>query len=172
MTPKSFSVRIFLQDGHADGVKIIAKSKWAGRALVIPRTSLATELRRTELNAPGLYVLVGPSPGSSLPTIQIGSADPVCTDLQQCHVQETFWDWTLVFTAKDDSLEKTQVDYFKARLLQLAIDAKKSNLKKPCTSRLSEIPKAALAETDAFLDHILSLCPVLGLSVFEMPETD
>ena len=56
---KSFSVRIYLQDGHADGVKIISKSKWSGRGLVIPRTALAQEKDREELQAPVMNRLQG-----------------------------------------------------------------------------------------------------------------
>lgn len=53
MSRKSFSVRIFLQDGCADGVKIISRSQWSGRGLVIPRSALAAELGRAEHQDPG-----------------------------------------------------------------------------------------------------------------------
>ncbi len=167
MVPKSFSVRIFLQDGHADGVKIIAKSKWPGRALVIPRSSLPKEIDRKELNAPGLYILVGSSKEGKLPTIHIGSADPVYCALEQYDAQKDFWSWVVVFASKDDSLNPSQMQYFETRLTRLIQEAKSANLDNLNNPQLPELSATELADTELFLGHILSLCPLLGLTVFE-----
>ena len=75
MTRKSFSVRIFLQDGCADGVKIVSRSKWSGRGLVIPRSALAAELDRAELKDPGVYLLSAPAAAADRPSLCIGAAD-------------------------------------------------------------------------------------------------
>ena len=42
---KPFSIRIFLPDGTADGVRIIEKSNWTGVGLVVPR-SLVPEAKK------------------------------------------------------------------------------------------------------------------------------
>lgn len=60
MTP--FSLRIFFADGDPDGLSIVERPNWVGRALVFPRTvwaqsSVAT---RPELEQTGLYLLLGP----------------------------------------------------------------------------------------------------------------
>ncbi|MBE0501460.1 MAG: hypothetical protein IBX47_08460 [Desulfuromonadales bacterium] len=49
MSPKSFAIRIFL----ADGVKMIAKSEWGGRCMVMPRNLFVRESEREELAAAG-----------------------------------------------------------------------------------------------------------------------
>jgi hypothetical protein len=171
MTPKAFSVRIFLQDGHVDGVKIIAKSKWPGRALVIPRSSLPEEIDRKELNVPGVYILVGLSPEGGLPTIHIGAADRVCHDLR-CHdIQKDFWNWVVIFASKGDSLNLAHMQYFESRLKQLAQEAKRANLDNLNDAKLPELATTVLADTEPFLDHILSICPLLGLPVFEKLKT-
>lgn len=171
MTPKSFSVRIFLQDGHAGGVKIIAKSKWSGRGLVIPRSSFPEENNRDELNAPGVYVLVGPANKDDLPTIYIGAADPVCAALQEHDCQTDFWSWTFVFASKDGSLTHTHFQYLEARLMHLARDAKRANLDNWNNPELPKLSADELTSVESFLEHILSVCPVLGLSVFEKSVT-
>ena len=172
MAPKSFSVRIFLQDGHVDGVKIIAKSKWPGRALVIPRPSLPEEIDRKELNVPGVYILVGPSAEGDLPTIHIGAADYVCNDLRRHDIQKDFWSWVVVFASKDDSLNQTHIQYFESRLTRLAQEAKRANLDNLNDPQFPELATTELADIESFLDHILSICPLLGLSVFEKLKTD
>lgn len=169
MTRKPFSVRIFLQDGHVDGVKIIAKSKWPGRALVIPRASLPEEKSRVELDAPGVFVLVGPGAADQLPTIYVGSGDPVCHALQQGDVEKPFWDWAVVFAAKGDSLSPTQIRYFAARLVKLGLETGRARLDNRAQPELPDLTGEALADTESFLQHILSICPLLGLYAFEEP---
>lgn len=169
MTPKSFSVRFFLQDGHADGVKIISKSKWSGRGLVIPRSSLPAEKTRKELNAPGVYILVGPSAEGDLPTIYIGKADPICRDLEQHDFQKNFWTWAVVFTSKDNSLNQAHIQHLEARLVQLAQDAKRANFDNLNSPQSPALAEAELAYAETFLAHMLSICPLLGLTAFENP---
>ena len=172
MAPKSFSVRIFLQDGHADGVKLIAKSKWPGRGLVIPRASLPEELSRTELNVPGVFILVGPSTEGDLPTIYIGSANPVCSDLQQHDSRKDFWDRVFIFASKNSSLSQTHIQYFEARLTQLAQAAQRANLVSQSNPQTPELTEAESAEAESFLEHILSVCPLFGLYAFEKLSTN
>ena len=172
MTPKSFSVRIFCQDGHADGVKIIAKSKWPGRGLVIPRPSLAEEINRVELNAPGVYILVGPSAEGDLPTIYVGAGDPVCHYLGQHDSQKDFWSWVVVFASKHDSLNQSHIQYLQSRLMHLALEAKRANFDKLDSFELPELSATELADTELFLDHILTICPLLGLYAFEKTAID
>lgn len=167
MTPKSFSIRIYCQDGHADGVKIIAKSKWPGRALVIPRTSLQTEINRAELNAPAVYVLVGPSTGGDLPTIYIGAADPVCGDLEQHNARKDSWAWCIVFASKDNSMNLAHFQYLLSCLLILAQQAQRANIESFDDLNLPEFSEKELLDLELFLDHILTICPLFGLYAFE-----
>ena len=53
------SIRIFLADGSPDGIRVIEKSNWTGRAVVASRTQLPEALERDELTRPGVYVLAG-----------------------------------------------------------------------------------------------------------------
>lgn len=172
MAAKSFSVRIFLQDGHVDGVKLIAKSKWPGRGLVIPRTSLPEEISRIELNAPGVYILVGPSAEGDLPIIYIGSANPVCSDLQRHNSQKVFWNRVLVFASKNGSLEQAHFQYLEARLIRLAQGTQRSNLVNQNNPKLPELAETELAEAESFLEHLLSVCPLFGLFAFEQVNTN
>ena len=47
MTP--FSLRIFVADGDPDGLRIVEKSNWIGKALVFPRALLPQVKARAEL---------------------------------------------------------------------------------------------------------------------------
>jgi hypothetical protein len=41
MNTASFSLRIFVADGDPDGLRIVDKSNWIGKALVLPRALLS-----------------------------------------------------------------------------------------------------------------------------------
>ncbi len=60
MTP--FSLRIFVADGDPDGLRIVDKSNWIGKALVFPRALLPQVKARPELAQTGVYLLLGPRP--------------------------------------------------------------------------------------------------------------
>ncbi len=163
---KSFSVRIYLQDGHAEGVKIVARSKWSGRALVIPRAALATEIDRVELKAPGVYILIGAADHQGRQTVHIGAADPVAGDLAQ-HADKSFWSWLNVCAAKDQALTHDHIRYIAARLIQLAGQNDRVTLDNHDRPEIPLLDASETAYAEAFLAHMLSVYPVLGLKVFE-----
>ena len=110
MSAKPFAVRIFLQDGTIDGVKIVAKSKWVGRGIVIPRPLLAEELERPELNVPGVYILIGPEE-EGRQTLAIGSAELLSERLRQEAAESDFWSWAIVSNAKKKELGLSTIQY-------------------------------------------------------------
>jgi hypothetical protein len=167
MSSESFSVRIYLQDGHVDGVKVVARSKWSGRALVIPRSSLPEEIDRDELNAPGVYVLIGPADQQGRETIHIGASDPISADLTRHAADKSFWSWTIVCSSKHDSLTQAHIEYIKARLIILAQETGKATLDNQEPPELPPLSDLEADYAETFLGHMLSIYPVLGLRAFE-----
>jgi len=167
MTGKSFSVRIFLQDGHANGVRIVSRSKWSGRGLVIPRVCLAEQLGRAELSAPGVYLLTETGVGADRPTLCIGAADPVCDGLARYATDDQTWSMAVVFTCKENNLNLVQCQSLAARLLQLARSADKAEIISANRSEQPQLSTAESAAAEIFLEHMLGLYPLFGVSVFE-----
>ena len=167
MTRKSFSVRIFLQDGCADGVKIVSRSKWSGRGLVIPRSALAVELDRAELKDPGVYLLSAPAAAADRPSLCIGAADPVCDGLARCCADEQGWTTAIIFTCKEDRLSYAQCRFIVERLLQLARSAGITPTRCVDGDEPVQLDKSASAAAENFLDYMLSLYPLFGVTVFD-----
>ena len=167
MPSESFSVRIYLQDGHVDGVKVVARSKWSGRALVIPRNSLPEEIDRDELNAPGVYVLIGPADQQGRETIHIGASDPISADLTRHAADKSFWSWTIVCSSKHDSLTQAHIEYINALLIKLAKETGKATLDNQETLEFPPLSDSEADYAETFLGHMLSIYPVLGLRAFE-----
>ena len=164
---KSFSVRIYLQDGHADGVKVVSKSKWAGRCLVIPRSSLSHEKDRQELKAAGVFLLFSHCAARENQTLFIHAADPVGAQLGEVLNQADSWSDAMTFTCKEDSLSLAQYRYIAKRLFALANNSTKAQLSDTDTPRYKSLPEHDIDAAEIFLAHILSLCPLLGLVAFE-----
>ena len=59
MTP--FSLRIFVADGDPDGLRIVDRTNWSGKAVVFPRAAWAqpSVATRPELHQTGVYLLLG-----------------------------------------------------------------------------------------------------------------
>lgn len=68
------SIRIFLAEGVPEGLRIVEKFNWTGRALVAGRAQLGQALAREELNQPGVYVLTGPAEEGA-PRLYVGEAE-------------------------------------------------------------------------------------------------
>jgi hypothetical protein len=64
-SPRPSSIRVFLVDGRADGLRLVEKSNWTGLAMV-RRPDYPRVRRREEWSRPGVYLPVGPSDGVSL----------------------------------------------------------------------------------------------------------
>jgi len=168
---RGFSVNVFLPAGDPEGIKVVEKSNWTGRGLVIPRPMFAESRARPELDRTGVYLLVGPSETSSLPALYVGEGDPVKPRLDQHARNKDFWTHAVVFTSKDSNLNKAHVQRLESRLVELASAAKRSALENGNMPAPPSLSEAEEAFAEGFLDDILLCLPILGYALFESAET-
>ncbi len=165
--PRPTSIRIFLADGVPEGLRIVEKSNWTGRAVVASRSQLDRALAREELSQPGIYVLTGLSEDGA-PRVYIGEADLLRDRLRQHVAGKEFWTHLVTFTSTSEGLNKAHVRYLEARLVRLARDAKQwelENTTQPASPPLSEADKA---DAEWFLAEMLLIFPLLGIDAFEV----
>jgi hypothetical protein len=165
-----YSIRMFLPDGDPDGLRLIEKSNWTGLGVVFSRSGYKDALKREEFQRTGVYVLVGTSEESSLPTIYLGEGDPVRPRLDSHYAKKDFWNWGVFFVTSNQSLNKAHVKYLESRLIQLAKDAKQCNLDNSNDSSKPTLSEADVADMESFIQDMLKVFPLIGLSVFEKPE--
>ncbi|EGB16355.1 hypothetical protein DND132_3152 [Pseudodesulfovibrio mercurii] len=165
-----YSIRMFLPDGDPDGLRLIEKSNWTGLGVVFSRSGYKDALKREEFQRTGVYVLVGTSEESSLPTIYIGEGDPVRPRLDSHYVKKDFWTWGVHFVTSNQSLNKAHVKYLESRLIKLAKDAKQCNLDNSNDSSKPTLSEADVADMESFIQDMLKVFPLIGLSVFEKPD--
>lgn len=165
-----FSLRIFVADGDPDGLRIVERSNWIGKAVVFPRALLPKVKQRDEFLQTGVYLLVGPREDGEGEMLYLGEGDPVRPRLESHYAQKDFWTWAVFFVAGQGQLNKAHVQYLESKLILLAKSAKRlplDNANQPSEPTLSE---ADLADMHVFLDNMLGMLPVLGIHAFEMPR--
>jgi hypothetical protein len=161
-----FSLRIFVADGDPDGLRIVERSNWIGRALVFPRALLPQVKQRPELAQTGVYLLLGPRPDGEGEMLYVGEGDPIRPRLESHYGQKDFWTRAIGFTTAGQ-LNKAHVQFLEARLIALAKAAKRvplDNVNQPAEPSLSEADRA---DMEVFLAHMLGMLPVLGVHAFE-----
>lgn len=169
---RPFKIEVFMAEGLPDGLRLVTKSNWIGQGIVCPRGRWQDKKvkERPEFDRCGVYLLVGER-GDQLPMVYIGEAEQVRTRLDQHNLKKDFWQEAIIFTTTGTELNKAEVRYLEARLVQLAKNCKRSKLENivaPQDRGLSEPDEAAM---EGYLDELLSLLPVLGVDFLERDET-
>lgn len=167
---RPFKIQIFVAEGLPDGLRLVEKSNWIGQGIVCPRGRYPQVKGRPEFSRSGVYLLVGQD-GDRLPKLYVGETGQIRKRLDWHYAHKDFWQQAIIFTAKDPPLNKAQVKYLEARLLELAKNHGRTKLEGSGASLLPRLSAADEAEIEGFLDELLSLLPVLGVTYFE-PDPD
>ena len=160
------TVRMFLADGTAEGLRILEMSNWTGVALVCGRADWARVASREEFAKPGVYVLAGDRDGE--PAIYIGQAETLRSRIGTHDAQKDFWEHVVVFTSKDANLTVSHARWLESRLVALAQRAKRARLENGNAPAAPALPEAERADMETFLDTMLVLYPLVGVTAFEV----
>ena len=161
--PRPSSIRLFLADGRADGLRLVEKSNWTGLALVCARADYSRVRRREEWSRPGVYILTGAATAATLrQRLYVGEADDVRERVDSHVKAKDFWTGVIAFTSKDENLNKGHVRYLEARLLQLAKSADRATLDNGTNPPLPRLSEADRADMEGYLDEMLVILPPRG----------
>ena len=166
-----FSLRIFVADGDPDGLRLVERSNWVGKALIFPRALLPQVKQRPELAQTGVYLLLGPQDDGDGDKLYIGEGDPIRLRLESHYANKDFWTHAICFVAAAGQLNKAHVQFLESNLVRLALAAKRvplDNGNHPAEPALHEADRADML---VFLDNMLGMLPVLGVHAFEQAPT-
>jgi hypothetical protein len=138
--------------------------------LVFPRSLFGEVRKRAELQGTGVYVLWGLGESGQLPRVYVGEGDGVVSRLDQHARTKDFWTHAVVFTSKDQNLNKAHVQYLEASLVALASQAKRCELENGNVPKPSTLSEADIADAEGFLRDMLLCLPIVGVNVFERPQ--
>lgn len=164
--PLPTSIRIFLADGSPDGLRIVEKSNWTGRAIWCNRSQVERAFQRDEMSQPGVYLLTGIT-DDGLSQIYIGEADVLSDRIKQHLTGKDFWTELVAFVSTNESLNKAHVRYLESRLISLAKEANQWLVENNTAPKLPPMSEMDRADAEGFLAEMLLILPLLGVDAFE-----
>src|SRR5262245_21031159 len=162
-----FSLRILVADGDPNGLRLVERSNWIGKAVMFPRGLYPQVRGRPEFQQTGVYLLLGPRPQGDGEMLYVGEGDPVRPVLETHHANKDFWTRAVFFVAGPGQLNKAHVQYLEAQLVSRARAAKRMPLENANIPSEPTLSEADRADMDVFLSNILGMLPVLGIHAFE-----
>jgi hypothetical protein len=170
--PNPFTIRIFLPDGDAEGLRIIDRMNWTGLGIVFPREKWLEARLRSEMDKTGVYILVGyeTNEDDELPLLYIGQSDCIVNRIDSHYQKKDFWNWCIVFVAANNGLNRAHVTWLEYALIQKALNSKRSHLDNGNTPQEPVLSESEKADTQAFLQEIIQIIPLVGLRAFEIPK--
>lgn len=167
----AFSLHMFFPFGDPDGLRVVKKDNWSGRAIAFSQDRMDEAARWSDLEHPGVYILRGEE-GQEV-RIYIGETDNLVNRLKR-HLDDgdrDFWTRAVAFVRAGDNLDKAEIKYLEARLIQLAEAAGwciLDNVQRPDpTGKLEEDRRAA---AEGYLEELLEFLQALGIPEFQPPE--
>lgn len=158
-------ITLFLVDGNADGIVTAELSNWNGKAIKLPRVSVAS-CNREDIEGVGVYFLFSEDDNGER-AVYIGEAENIKKRLLQHIVNsaENFWPTAVMFTGA--ALNKTCIRYLENKLVILAKETEQYKVLTKTTYQntvISEADEAAMLE---FIDNIKIIINALGFNVLE-----
>jgi Domain of unknown function (DUF4357) len=154
------SLELFFVDGRPEGMLTARMFNWTGQVLVAPRTQLPEALKRPEAAHTGVYLLLGEKEGEDC--IYVGEGDDMSARIRSHDSAKDWWQTAVFISTQANTLNKAQVRYLEARLLQ-EVRLPTDNGTSPTPQGLSE---AARADMEAFLGNLFVVLPAARIDAF------
>lgn len=156
------SIRVYLADGIATGIKHAEIVNWTGQAISCPRKRIVELKEWPESKLPGVYFLLGEDVELNKPLVYIGESENVFARLISHTAKKEFWREVVFFTNKDENLTKAHIRYLESRLVQHAHKVGRSQIENGNVPQLPTIPRSDRDAMDEFMDNVRVLMGVLG----------
>lgn len=165
--PVGKSIRIYLADATATGIRYAELVNWTGHAIACPRSRLSELKNWPEAAKPGVYFLFEGRFGSSKPAAYIGESENVAKRLIDHDKKKDFWSEVVIFTSKDENLTKAHIKHLESALVDLSKKADRYELENGNSPTESLLPRADRDAMEEFVVNIRMVLGTLGYSILE-----
>lgn len=167
-TPIGSTIHLYLTDGRPSGIRVVEKDNWSGIGIDSSRADLPVAKTRPEFDRCGVYLLVGEEESGGLPTLYVGEANELGGRISAHASRTDFWTRLVLFTDKDGSLNKAHAKHLEARLCAIGWSVKRCELKNVVPPRLPNLSDSDKDFAERFLQEMLIVLPVIGISSFQI----
>ena len=115
MSAQAKIINMLLYDGSLGGVIRIEDSNWnAGELFSAPRESVSELIDTGACNRYGVYLLL------SANKVYVGQSSDLAKRISQHIAGKDWWESVLILTTKDDTLNRSDIDYLEYVLIEKA----------------------------------------------------
>ena len=169
------NIQQYLMDGIADGRIKCTLANWTGVVFKIPRIMLDLCRDRDDLKQSGVYFLFGSSDETGKDVVYIGQAgarkngEGILNRLQEHkrNPEKDYWTEAIVFTTSNNSLGATEISYLENRFCNMALSAKRYEVKNGNDPNPGNITEEKESEMEEFIDYAKVIMGTLGHKLFE-----
>lgn len=175
MAARGKNIQLFLMDGEASGRIKCTLANQTGVAFKVPRTELDRCKDREDVKQSGVYFLFGTSDETGKGIVYIGQAgarkngEGILNRLQEHkrNPEKDYWTEAIVFTTSNNSFGATEISYLENRFCNMAIEAKRYEVKNGNDPTPGNITEEKESEMEEFIDYAKVIMGTLGHRLFE-----
>ncbi len=138
--------------------------------IVFPKTEFENFCCLEESKRPSLYVLLGEDDKGN-PQAYIGESAEGGRRISEQKRIKLFWRECLVFVAKDNSINKADIEYLEGRAIDVANECARYLLTNSQSGKKSSLSKHQIDIIEEFFDDVMLLASFMGCAIFDKEES-
>ena len=154
--------------GDPNGMRTVFISNKICEMIVFPKTEFDKGIIE-EISHPALYILLGEDDNGNSQAY-IGETTNGLKRLSNHKIHKLFWNKCLLFVAKDDSINKADVQYLENRAIDVANECARYILTNEQVGKENSLSKYQIDIMEEFFDDVKLLSSFIGCNIFDKKE--
>jgi hypothetical protein len=154
------TINLLLEDGTLSGLLLVEDTSWNGRLLSTPKESIGKLLQRVDVQQWGVYLLI------SEEKAYVGQTHDLKKRIKQHVKAKDWWESAILLTTKDDSLNRSDVDYLEAKLIERARKSGTLDVDNKDNGQTPKVDEFRTVALEHYLTEALLLLELIGVKVF------
>lgn len=162
---KAKTINLLLNEGTLKGVICMEDSAWnRGELYSAPRESVEDLLSSEACAKYGVYLLL------SEDMVYIGQSSDLASRIKNHIIGKSWWERVVVLTTADNSLNKSDIDYLEANLIDKALKIGRLDCDNKNKGNKQKVSRFREVELEQYIDEALFLLELIGINVFSEIE--
>ena len=158
-----------LRTGDPNGIRTVFISNKICEMIVFPKSEFEMVSQLEESSRPALYILLGEDENGAAQAY-IGETTNGMKRINNHKAHKLFWNKCLMFVAKDDSINKADVQYLERQSIDLATDCSQYGVMNEQQGKEISLSNYQRDIMDEFFDDVRLLASFIGCPIFEKQE--
>lgn len=155
-----------LRTGDPNGIRTVFISNKICEMIVFPRTEFEEVGKLEESTRPALYILIGEDENGAAQAY-IGESTNGLRRITNHKSNKLFWSKCLMFVAKDESINKADVQYLERRAIDLATECARFGVTNEQSGKENSLSNYQIDIMEEFFDDVCLLASFIGCPIFE-----